>query len=151
MLDWFQQLIRLYPALSAAFLAVVGFSSTTFSAMVRVSRTTVFNTRIVFVKTRALVGLSIFSIKIILQPSVLLEKTPTTAKTRTMIVVRPQTRLYFWEVLTRMKILWKYIRPHRSLIFIALLLAAAAQLLNLLDPVIFGIIIDRYTGKTMPL
>jgi ATP-binding cassette subfamily B protein len=44
-----------------------------------------------------------------------------------------------------MKILWKYLRPHRTFIFLSLLLAAAAQLLNLLDPVIFGKIIDTFT------
>ena len=43
-----------------------------------------------------------------------------------------------------MYILWKYLRPHRALIFFSLLLAAIAQLLNLLDPVIFGKIIDEY-------
>jgi ATP-binding cassette subfamily B protein len=48
-----------------------------------------------------------------------------------------------------MKILWKYLKPHRTLIFISLLLAGAAQLLNLVDPVIFGKIIDRYaSGKS---
>lgn len=35
-------------------------------------------------------------------------------------------------------------RPHRALIFVSLLLAALAQLLNLIDPVIFGKIIDDY-------
>lgn len=44
-----------------------------------------------------------------------------------------------------MKILWKYLKPHRTLIFLSLLLAATAQLLNLLDPLIFGKIIDKYT------
>src|SRR3954469_1374587 len=43
-----------------------------------------------------------------------------------------------------MKLLWKYLQPHRTLIFFSLLLAAMAQLLSLLDPVIFGKIIDRY-------
>lgn len=43
-----------------------------------------------------------------------------------------------------MKILWKYLRPQRWLIFFSLLLAAGAQLLNLVDPVIFGNIIDNY-------
>ncbi len=43
-----------------------------------------------------------------------------------------------------MKILWKYLRPHRTLIIFALLLAGVAQLLSLLDPVIFGKIIDKY-------
>lgn len=43
-----------------------------------------------------------------------------------------------------MHILWKYLRPHRPLIALALLLAASAQLLSLLDPIIFGQIIDKY-------
>ena len=43
-----------------------------------------------------------------------------------------------------MKILWKYLKPHRLLIGCSLFLAAGAQLLNLLDPVIFGKIIDQY-------
>lgn len=43
-----------------------------------------------------------------------------------------------------MKILWKYLRPHYRTIAIALLLAAIAQLLNLIDPIIFGKIIDDY-------
>jgi len=48
-----------------------------------------------------------------------------------------------------MKILWKYLRPHRALIFCALLLAGAAQLLTLVDPIIFGKIIDQYaTNKS---
>jgi ATP-binding cassette subfamily B protein len=42
------------------------------------------------------------------------------------------------------KILWKYLSPHRGLIILSLLLATVAQLLNLLDPVIFGKIIDQY-------
>lgn len=44
-----------------------------------------------------------------------------------------------------MKILWKYLKPHRGLIALSLLLAGLAQLLNLLDPVIFGHIIDEYS------
>jgi ATP-binding cassette subfamily B protein len=43
-----------------------------------------------------------------------------------------------------MRILWKYLRPQRNLIFFSLLLAAAAQLLGLIDPLIFGKIIDDY-------
>ncbi|SEA10693.1 ATP-binding cassette, subfamily B [Arachidicoccus rhizosphaerae] len=43
-----------------------------------------------------------------------------------------------------METLWKYLKPHKTLIFIALLLATAAQLLSLIDPVIFGKIIDDY-------
>jgi len=44
-----------------------------------------------------------------------------------------------------MKILLKYLAPHRWLIVTSLLLAASAQLLSLLDPVIFGKIIDDYS------
>lgn len=43
-----------------------------------------------------------------------------------------------------MKILWKYLQPHRNLVFLSLLLAGIAQLLTLVDPVIFGKIIDQY-------
>ncbi|WP_138475721.1 ABC transporter ATP-binding protein [Dyadobacter bucti] len=43
-----------------------------------------------------------------------------------------------------MALLWKYLRPHYTLVFFALLLAASAQLLTLIDPVIFGKIIDEY-------
>lgn len=43
-----------------------------------------------------------------------------------------------------MKILWKYLQPHRNLVFLSLLLAGIAQLLILVDPVIFGKIIDQY-------
>ena len=43
-----------------------------------------------------------------------------------------------------MKILWKYLRPQKSLILLSLFLAAIAQLLNLVDPLIFGKIIDDY-------
>lgn len=43
-----------------------------------------------------------------------------------------------------MKILLTYLRPYRNLITIALLLAGAAQVLALYDPIIFGKIIDNY-------
>jgi len=43
-----------------------------------------------------------------------------------------------------MWLLWKYLQPQKWLIGVALILAAASQLLNLLDPVIFGKIIDDY-------
>jgi len=43
-----------------------------------------------------------------------------------------------------MKILWKYLKPQKWLILVALILAAISQLLNLIDPVIFGKIIDEY-------
>ncbi|HMR92632.1 MAG TPA: ABC transporter ATP-binding protein [Chitinophagaceae bacterium] len=47
-----------------------------------------------------------------------------------------------------MEILWKYLRPQRRLIFFSLLLAGIAQLLTLVDPLIFGKIIDEYAGNT---
>ena len=43
-----------------------------------------------------------------------------------------------------MALFWNYLKPYRNLIILALVLAAAAQLLALLDPVIFGHIIDQY-------
>lgn len=50
-----------------------------------------------------------------------------------------------------MKILFKYLRPHRLLIALSLVLAASAQLLSLLDPVIFGRIIDDYSTNRLKL
>ncbi|MFT3679031.1 MAG: ABC transporter ATP-binding protein [Ferruginibacter sp.] len=51
-----------------------------------------------------------------------------------------------------MKILWKYFKPFRWWILLALVFTAAAQVLSLYDPIIFGKIIDHYalnpTGKT---
>lgn len=47
-----------------------------------------------------------------------------------------------------MNLLWKYLRQSRQLIYLSLLLAAAAQTLNLVDPIIFGKIIDRFTKNT---
>jgi ATP-binding cassette subfamily B protein len=46
-----------------------------------------------------------------------------------------------------MKTLWKYLKPHKKLVFWSLLFAGAAQLLNLLDPLIFGKIIDDYASN----
>lgn len=46
-----------------------------------------------------------------------------------------------------MRILWKYLQPHKTLIFVSLILAAVAQLLSLIDPVIFGKIIDNYANN----
>jgi ATP-binding cassette subfamily B protein len=43
-----------------------------------------------------------------------------------------------------LKILWIYLRPHRGLIILSLSLAGLAQLLTLVDPIIFGKIIDEY-------
>jgi ATP-binding cassette subfamily B protein len=51
-----------------------------------------------------------------------------------------------------MRLLWRYLKPQRGLIALALLLAAASQVLALVDPIIFGWIIDDYAidraGKT---
>jgi len=46
-----------------------------------------------------------------------------------------------------MKTLWKYLKPHKQLIFWSLLLAGAAQLLSLVDPLIFGKIVDNYAAN----
>jgi ATP-binding cassette subfamily B protein len=43
-----------------------------------------------------------------------------------------------------MHILWTYLRPHWRLGLLALLLACASQVLALIDPIIFGTIIDDY-------
>ena len=46
-----------------------------------------------------------------------------------------------------MALFWRYLKPYRSLIFLALLLATFAQLLALIDPVIFGHIIDQFASN----
>ncbi|MCK9578977.1 MAG: ABC transporter ATP-binding protein/permease [Methanoregula sp.] len=43
-----------------------------------------------------------------------------------------------------MTILWKYLKPQKWLIVAALVLAGISQMLNLVDPIIFGKIIDDY-------
>ena len=43
-----------------------------------------------------------------------------------------------------MQILWKYLRPEKKLIVLTLLLAALSQVLIMVDPLIFGKIIDDY-------
>lgn len=43
-----------------------------------------------------------------------------------------------------MMIVWKYLKPQKRLIIIALALVGISQLLNLVDPIIFGMIIDDY-------
>ncbi|QIP13546.1 ABC transporter ATP-binding protein [Spirosoma aureum] len=43
-----------------------------------------------------------------------------------------------------MPILWKYLKPYRWLAVLALLLAGVAQILALVDPIIFGKLIDEY-------
>lgn len=47
-----------------------------------------------------------------------------------------------------MLILWNYLKPQRPMILLSLLLATVAQLLSLIDPIIFGKIIDDYA--TLP-
>ena len=45
--------------------------------------------------------------------------------------------------------LWKYLKPHKGLMSASLLLAVVAHLLHLVDPIIFGVVIDTYaTGDT---
>lgn len=46
-----------------------------------------------------------------------------------------------------MKILWKYLKPQKWLIIVSLVLAGISQLLNLVDPLIFGKIIDDYATQ----
>ena len=41
-----------------------------------------------------------------------------------------------------MHILWKYLRPHRKLALLSLLLAGLSQVLALVDPIIFGILVS---------
>ena len=43
-----------------------------------------------------------------------------------------------------MKILWRYLKPFKCLVMLTMLLAGITQLLLLIDPVIFGKIIDEY-------
>ena len=43
-----------------------------------------------------------------------------------------------------MKTLWRYLRPLRKWVFVSLLLAAVGQVLDLVDPLILGRIIDEY-------
>lgn len=43
-----------------------------------------------------------------------------------------------------MKIIWKYLKPFKGWLFLAMGLAAIAQLLELIDPIIFGKIIDNF-------
>jgi ATP-binding cassette subfamily B protein len=43
-----------------------------------------------------------------------------------------------------MRIIWKYLRPFKGWLLLAMALAAIAQVLQLIDPIIFGKIIDQY-------
>jgi ATP-binding cassette subfamily B protein len=47
-----------------------------------------------------------------------------------------------------MRIIWKYLKPFRGLLFLAMGLAAIAQVLELIDPIIFGKIIDNFAINT---
>jgi ATP-binding cassette subfamily B protein len=47
-----------------------------------------------------------------------------------------------------MKIIWKYLKPFRKWLFLAMGLAAVAQILELIDPIIFGKIIDNFAVGT---
>lgn len=46
-----------------------------------------------------------------------------------------------------MHILWKYLKPQRGLAALALLLAGASQVLALVDPIIFGWLVDGYANQ----
>lgn len=46
-----------------------------------------------------------------------------------------------------MDILWSYLKPYRNLIYLSLLLAGVSQVLTMIDPMIFGKIIDDYTAN----
>ena len=46
-----------------------------------------------------------------------------------------------------MRILWNYLKPHKWLVVLSLLLAGVSQVCNMIDPVIFGKIIDDYANR----
>ena len=46
-----------------------------------------------------------------------------------------------------MNLLRKYLRPQRKLVALALLLAALSQVLALVDPIIFGWLVDGYANQ----
>jgi ATP-binding cassette, subfamily B, bacterial len=50
-----------------------------------------------------------------------------------------------------MQILWNYLKVQKGLVILSLLLAAMAQLLNMIDPIIFGKIIDDYASNPATL
>ncbi len=47
-----------------------------------------------------------------------------------------------------MKIIWKYLKPFKGLLFVSMGLAAIAQVLELIDPIILGKIIDNFAVDT---
>ena len=50
-----------------------------------------------------------------------------------------------------MRVLWNYLQPHRALVILSLLLAGLSQVLALVDPIIFGKIIDNYATPPFTL
>lgn len=48
-----------------------------------------------------------------------------------------------------MKIIWTYLKPFRKWLFISMGLAAAAQVLELIDPIIFGKIIEEGNHESL--
>ena len=50
-----------------------------------------------------------------------------------------------------MQLLWKYLQPQRKYIITALLYAGLSQVLSMVDPIIFGKIIDRYAKPSSSL
>ena len=50
-----------------------------------------------------------------------------------------------------MRLLWKYLNPQRKYILIALLCAALNQVLSMIDPILFGKIIDNYANPEIKL
>lgn len=50
-----------------------------------------------------------------------------------------------------MNLIWKYLKPQRATIFLALLFAACNQILSMIDPIIFGKIIDQYAKPSVKL
>jgi ATP-binding cassette, subfamily B, bacterial len=59
-----------------------------------------------------------------------------------LIQIKETTRIPVLS-LFRMKLLWQYVRPSRSILLLALALAAVNQCFSLLDPYISGKLIDR--------
>lgn len=57
------------------------------------------------------------------------------------------TKYMLFETRNDMKILWKYLKLQQWIIILSLALAAISQLLNLIDPIIFGKIIDDYATQ----
>ncbi len=47
-----------------------------------------------------------------------------------------------------MKIIWKYLQPFKGFLLLAMVLAAIAQVLELVDPIILGKIIDNFAVQT---